>query len=734
MRRILLFCLVCFCTLSYAQLRSDFYWSGNSSTSDNIDQDDNWYSSGNPSSGDNLNFNNTISKHWAYSNYGTGSWFGNLITYDGAGGIKWYGDNTYAYKFENFNDGILFEIDPSSATAGSTEIGNRLNSDLEINPKGSGGILISCDRISIDNTNGARTLKVDGGNTLTIEGYIYEKNGAGAMLNILGSATVILKGNSTFTGATTISAGILELQGDLASSSVTVEDGATLKITGSDVTISSLTVNSGGIVEISAGKALTLSGDLNNSGTLTIKSTSTGTGSLIVDGSSFGDITVERYLSQNIFHYITSPINYTSGSFNDLPLGLTAGIDEDDFRRYETSSNYWIDILNGPNSNDPLMGSETFVQGKGYAIAYKGEDKTLCLSGTPNNGEINYPVSSAGSTAYAGTNLVGNPYPSTLKVSEFLADNNSIDGTINKTISSTIYFWDEPASGDFATGDYATYTEESQVAGGGGHEPTDYINPGQAFFVSASSTGYIAFRNTQREHGTATFFKEKRSLKDLKLKITNLETTDQNSIAIVFNPLATTGFDEKYDAPKWQGNPELSFYSLLEEEKLVIQSLPELEMPTSVNLGMYLGKTGNYKINLTSIENFEPNTPITLKDNLTGDQVDLSVNPEYSFFTDQTGNINDRFVLYFKSAVGIEDNPQNTAENFKIYTNQQVIYLNTTQPINKANISVFNTLGQQIVSKQLYGQSTQIRIAEPGAYIVRVQTEQGVQSQKVVIF
>ncbi len=109
---------------------ANVYWSGKSASTDNISDGTNWWSGVNPSSGDNLYFDHTEgSRHSVYSNYASGSWFGNIITYSGAGGIKLYGDNTYAYKFENKSDNNLFEI--SNPT-----IGNRIGYDLEINPVG----------------------------------------------------------------------------------------------------------------------------------------------------------------------------------------------------------------------------------------------------------------------------------------------------------------------------------------------------------------------------------------------------------------------------------------------------------------------------------------------------------------------------------------------------------------------------------------------------------------------
>lgn len=484
-----------------------------------------------------------------------------------------------------------------------------------------------------------------------------------------------------------------------------------------------LTIQNTGDLTISNG--LTISSGSKGAGTLTINSDASGTGSLITNGDITGVITVQRYLAQNIFHYITSPINYTSGTFNDLSMGLTAGSGEDDFRRYETSTNTWIDILNGSGGSGTLMDDETFVQGQGYAIAYKGENKTLSLSGTPNNGDINVAVSSGGVGDNAGANFVGNPYPSTLKVSGFLAANNSTNGTINTTISGTLYFWDEPGSGGFEKGDYATRTSSTGVAGGGGNTPTNFIDPGQAFFVDADNTGNITFQNAQREHGAATFFKEKTALKDIKLRVTNLETSDQNSIAIVFDPNSTEGFDKLYDAPKWQGNPDLALYSLLGEQKLAIQSLPELEEPVSVKLGLNVGNTGNYQIIVTHIENFEPSTPITLEDKLTGNQVDLTVNPGYSFYISETGDINDRFILYFKSGVGIEDAKE--VINPVVYIQNNLLVVKNLED-EKYDVKIMDITGRIISINNL-----EVSGFETGIYLVEITTKNNRFIEKVYI-
>jgi len=480
-----------------------------------------------------------------------------------------------------------------------------------------------------------------------------------------------------------------------------------------------------GLLLIQAGAEIA-TGDI-----LTLESNENGTASLVSNGTVDGNVTVERYLAQDVFHYIASPINYLSGSFNDLSLGLTAGEGNDDFRKYETSSNTWIDILNGPNGNDPLMGSETFVIGKGYAIAYAGENKTLSLSGTLNNGNIDVAVSSGGVGNNSGANLIGNPYPSTMKVSAFLAANNSTNGTVNQTIGGTLYFWDEPASGSFEKGDYAYRTSTTGTPGGGNKTPTDYINPGQGFFVSAASDGNVAFRNDQREHGTSTFFKSESLIKDFKLSVQNIATSDMNTLTVVFDENSTTGFDALYDAPKWQGNPDLALYSLLGDQKLAIQSLPSIEEQNTVALGLNVSKTGDYLFNVHTLLNFDASTPIFLEDKQTEDIIDLTVNPEYVFNVSESGVINDRFVLHFGTITDIDEAV--SMEKPSIYISGNTLHILNLD--SDYTLRITDITGRVLVEEQQSANQTLQLPASmnTGVYVVEMTSENQRFTQKLFV-
>ncbi|MBT3194429.1 MAG: hypothetical protein HN341_17930, partial [Verrucomicrobia bacterium] len=171
-------------------LAADWYWRG-SGASDNIDEVNNWWAgSGNPGSGDNLYFNNSEGTKQPYSNYDTGSWFGNIVVYSGANAITWSGDATYAYKFENNNSPDLFKI--------QSNIGNRTGNDVQLNPVGSGGLQVT-GNVALDGSN---WIQIYGDNTLTVDGGI---SGAGGLnMNSGYSPTVILSGDNTYSAGTLV--------------------------------------------------------------------------------------------------------------------------------------------------------------------------------------------------------------------------------------------------------------------------------------------------------------------------------------------------------------------------------------------------------------------------------------------------------------------------------------------------------------------------------------------------
>jgi autotransporter-associated beta strand protein len=115
---------------------------------------------------------------------------------------------------------------------------------------------------------GANLLTVVSNGNVTFKGVI---SGSGG-LTVLGSATVTLTANNTYTGPTTTSGGTLIVNGTQTSSAITVNAGGTLAGTGS---VGAVTVKSGGIVEPGPlggiGILTASSADFSNGGNLLIQ-------------------------------------------------------------------------------------------------------------------------------------------------------------------------------------------------------------------------------------------------------------------------------------------------------------------------------------------------------------------------------------------------------------------------------------------------------------------------------
>ncbi len=231
--------------------QTDRYWSG-AGTFDKISDANNWFGLTNPNSGDNLNFDNTIvGHHFANSDYGGGSYFNAIKTFSGSGEFQWYGDTTYANKFENNNSSNTFSI--------LSHVYNRGNTNFEINPIGSGGItFLNGSGLTIQD---GKLLSINGGNVLTVNSIIDESNGSGNITLTNQNPTVIFNNNCTYSGLTTINGGVLQLNasgGALKWGNPVTINGGTLRIMQSQ-TLGNLVLNSGNL-QVDAGVTLTITG------------------------------------------------------------------------------------------------------------------------------------------------------------------------------------------------------------------------------------------------------------------------------------------------------------------------------------------------------------------------------------------------------------------------------------------------------------------------------------------
>ncbi len=488
---------------------------------------------------------------------------------------------------------------------------------------------------------------------------------------------------------------------------LTISASGTKSLADSTVVAGNLSI-SNGVLSVTGSGKLSVTGTTNNSvgaSGFVIKSGSSGTGSVIFDGAVTGNVTVERFLTHDRWHYIAGQTNI-SGNFSTLNMGLgTPGSTTNQFYRWEEDYQYsgntgvWVDILNGEDGTgtNTLMDDEGFDVCKGYAINYVTTDKTLSLYGVPYTADQSITLTKTTNSSFEGLNLVGNPFTSTLAANtsadatdNFLSENS----TVLDASHVAVYLWNEQSGWTYPDNDdYVTVNNASDAT---------FIQPGQAFMVVAKNDAVsLSFAEEIRKHGSASFYKahENGDIARFELGVKNPDG-QTNSVLIAFIPDMTPGLDPGYDAGKISANANLSLYTRLVDDNgtgFAIQSLPPVNESVSVKVGLKAGITGIYHFETVNIENFEGIT-VKLEDKLTGLTIDLADVPEYTFSINQPGEFVNRFVLHFNETLGVdEDLLANDKIGFYCYNKKLHI---TDRESGSGTFQLFNLTGQLMMEKR----------------------------------
>ncbi|NLJ08348.1 MAG: T9SS type A sorting domain-containing protein [Sphingobacteriales bacterium] len=546
-------------------------------------------------------------------------------------------------------------------------------------------------------------------------GYLITQN-----FTIGSSGSFTAGGNISVSGDWTNNKGSTQtLSGGL----VTFNGSSTQQITGNNRTdFNNLTVASGAAVEVPASKHVNVNGILTMTGSFTLLSSATySTASLIDAGSNSGNLTVHRHLTGGKrLHFVSSPVH--NGAFTSI-YDNTNG-------NYNV---YWYDETN--TSTDPNIGwtrilSGTLTDGLGYTAVYDNWT-TRIFTGTLNTSSdigVTITNTSSGNSSADGWNLVGNPYPSAVSCSTFVADNSLIDGTL--------YFWDSDTSGGggYSNADYASWNGSGSAASGGGQQvaPNGVLAIGQAFFVkkSGAGSGTLYFKNSQRMHTTdAQFFTpELIDFQRIKLSVTN-DFNLSNEIIIAFRKEATDEHDRLYDGIKLKGNPNLAFYSIWDEKEYVINSLPEIDATTNkvIPLGLDAGLEINHQIKLLGFENIDPSVKIYLEDRQEKKFIDLAELRSYEFIPAKGTNINRFFIHINPDLTGIAENHA----DFQVYSSGKTIYL--VNPKNLAgNFMVTDMMGKILCKGDLHINYFNLNVAR-GYYLIHIQTNGNFITKKIFI-
>ena len=412
------------------------------------------------------------------------------------------------------------------------------------------------------------------------------------------------------------------------------------------------------------------------------------------------------------FTYWSSPTsaNQTSGAQTLLNFSPNTQLD-----KFSIFDNDWANVN---------AATTIFTPGIGYAIRSPEGISAIIpaampfqFTGVPNNGVIAVPVTAiTDAFGPAGLRLIGNPYPSALDADAFIDANIVGLGTINKTITGTLYFWTHNHSltgNNYSATDYATYTKLGGTGTvgvltgiGNKNVPTKFIASGQGFFVEVDATGTVTFNNAMRSavnNANTNFYKiaskKTESLQSHRVWLNLTNNSENFSQALVgYAAEATNLYDPGYDGTSF-GGETYGLYSLLGKDELTIQAraLPFVDTDI-VPLGYTINVAGNAVITIDHVDGiFLNDQKVYLEDKLLNVIHDVKSSP-YNF-SSAAGTFNDRFVLrYTGKTLGTKDFDLN--ENTVLVAKDRNELKIKSQQENIKQITVFDLLGRKVFDKE----------------------------------
>lgn len=496
-----------------------------------------------------------------------------------------------------------------------------------------------------------------------------------------------------------------------------------------DVTLCSLTINPGYTFTVPATKTLTVTNAIY---------VAPGAQLIIEDKGSLIQVTdgvenvVQGTFQQRVntaavtrfdYTYWSSPVQgYTLNTLSPETLS-------DKYHSFDpNATSGWINHVGG---------NHTMQTGKGYIVRAPQSFSTTAPAiynaqfvGTPNNGHYQVPIY-RGLAVNDGTNLIGNPYPSSISVEAFLLLNHSVIEGYVELWSHSTPLSDQTAGSfvyNYSQSDYVkcnltgnTFSEHPVLTN---QFPKSEIASGQGFIVkfrddNVGEQADVVFRNAMRSSNNGTrFFRyayQTEAQNSQGNSYTAYESTQRDRLwlhisrnanefkqALVgYIDGASNAKDDLYDAPADDLSNSVNIYTVLNNEPLTIQgrSWP-LQLNDRVQLGYKVAATGEYKIGLGLYDGqFATQQAVYLFDRLLDISHDLKAS-DYAFMS-AAGQFNDRFeIRYVNATLGSNDLAHT---EFIAFAQQQQVYVQAPKAVRA--IRVFDATARLVYQTAVNGEN-----------------------------
>ena len=484
-----------------------------------------------------------------------------------------------------------------------------------------------------------------------------------------------------------------------------------------------------GTLNIDPASSLTVTGNLTNNGTVTLNSDADEFASIIVGGSSTGDIVYNRYVNtQGAGEWdligapvdglpINSFVTTNSSSLATSSSAYAIGV-------YDNSDDSWTNY-----TTSTVESAGNFDIGKGYQMA-TSSGATMAFTGTIATTDQTQSIINNSGSGGSRWNLVANPYPSYLNANTTAhATNNFLDensGVIDDGVYHAVYGYNADGTG------YTIYNNTS---------PATYIAPGQAFFVAAQSASAADLSFTEAMQTTTggddfiAFSVNTSSTFYLKLY------EDQDFIAdtkFYFDSNLTLGLDPGYDAGLLSQSTAIGSRLVEEDQGITmginamgIDSLEDATIPLVINRSAGVA----FKVSLEGAT-IPQGVEVYLEDTQESTFTDLragdfTLNPQ----SELSGM--GRFFLRLGSIALSVDKLEDF--NISIYKQkaEKHITIEGLSNVKKASVKVYNLLGQELLSQDLEANVSTQKISTDGittgVYVIDLSVNGNTITKKIII-
>ena len=547
----------------------------------------------------------------------------------------------------------------------------------------------------------------------------------------------------------------LTISGNGASLTVagtTTNSGEILVTGGSAANPATLTLNGNlsnfGPIQINSGQRLVMGSGIDVTATnpITIKSNSNSHGSFYFTGTwtkagASGVINYNRHISNlSTWDLISVPVSDLSiSSFAQGETDLATNGAQYAIGTYTNTSaassagNTWQNYTTG---TAPSAGN--FTPAKGYQMAAKGTNSgsgvgaEMTFSGKPNTGTksisiVNSETGNGSDNLEADGsrfNLVGNPYPSFISVSSFLAANSSVLGS-----GFDVYGWNGSS--------YTTYNSASGA----------YIAPGQGFMVGADSsnsatlsftTGMQSTANTSMDDFIAGDQQEDRA--ELFLGYSNSYYSNKTELYFLEN--TTDSFDTSYDSVTIDFDHNTGIHTRLvdsssDNRNFVIQSLSYAEMNEKV-IPLVIHGTEGEELMVNILHRTTPaDINIYLEDTFLNTLTNLK---EEDFVITPMSDISGagRFYIYLtEDTMSANEVASNLMNAYKEADSDFITIEGLSSQTGEVKVSMYNILGSKIMSTSFDNSLNQRIIStqgiSQGIYVVELESLGNRVTKKILI-